>query len=158
MARTVELWMHPAAGRTAQSILITEHSRSLVRRSMALFDSLVANCRKAASAQEAVHGISPAPLAIWVPSAVTGWPSTPDGREMESRCRAVMLCVYQLGSLRSIIGVVEGSSEWYVVWLQIESIPGHQDDFGDDSERALAQQLLYGSLGLLTKLEWLEAV
>ena len=159
MTRTVELWMHPDALQAAQRLLITDQSRSVVRRSMAVFDSLVESCRTHATVSEAVQAVSPAPLARteWLaPMVRNSWPSTPEGGEIAAACQEILLCVYQIGALRSVIAIVACHREWYVVWLKVEYGYGRKDNFGDDTDTALAQQLLYGSLGLLTKLEWLE--
>ena len=117
MTRTVELWMHPDALQAAQRLLITDQSRSVVRRSMAVFDSLVESCRTHAALSEAVQAVSPAPLARteWLaPMVRNSWPSTPEGGEIAAACQDILLCVYQIGALRSGIAIVAaiGSGTW----------------------------------------------
>lgn len=139
-----------------------ELTRSWVLRSFAVFDSLVAHCAGSVDAAAAVSSVSPQPLTTvsWAGAALTdSWPANAEGNEIRAGCQEPLLCLYQAKGLRSVVAVLVCAAERFVVWLSVESAPETVGNgFADATDAALAQQKLYESLELLTKLEWLETV
>ena len=90
-------------------------------------------------------------------SALT-WPATAEGRAFQSNCGSVTLCLYQIGLVRSVVGIVDCGNEIFVVWLSVSvTATTRSDGFESDTDAALAQQSLWGKLGLLLDLTWLES-
>jgi hypothetical protein len=42
---------------------------------------------------------------------LTTWPATADGRAFQSNCESVTLCLYQMGRVRSVVGIVDCGNE-----------------------------------------------
>lgn len=159
MPITVDLWMHPAA----KAILIPlaeSRSKSLVRRSLAVFDALVERCKELGAAEEAIAEVAPSPLVTlqYSGSDLRGWPATSDGHEIATSCWRAWLCMYQVGTLRSAIGILECAEEIFVVCLSAQVTAATRGDgFISDTDAALISQDLFSKLGLLIDLTWLEA-
>jgi hypothetical protein len=127
---------------------------------MALLDSLVAGLKAGSGVSTTLAALRPRNLTAveCSGSALTTWPATVDGRDFQSACESVTLCLYQMGHVRSVVGIVDCGNEIFVVWLSVSvTATSRSDGFESDTDAALAQQSLWGALGLLLDLTWLES-
>jgi len=155
-----ELWMHPQAHAQLKLLLEkrTPGIQSAVTRSLAVFDALVARCIDSDNAQQAVSQMRPLPLTSIDVPLLTGWPETSDGREMERLHKGAILCVFQVDTLRSSIGILVSDAEIFVVLLAVKvTTTPRNDGFLSDLDAALVNQQLRAELAALIDLTWLEA-
>jgi len=91
-------------------------------------------------------------------SGLTTWPATADGRAFQNNCVSATLCLYQMGRVRSVVGIVDCGNAIFVVWSSVSlTAATRSNGFESDTDAALAQQSLCGKLGLLLDLTWLES-
>lgn len=162
MAVEVELWMHPACYQSISALRAqpTSTEAEATTRSMGLLDSLVAGLKAGNGIPVTLAALRPRNLAAveCMGSALTTWPATADGRAFQSNCESVTLCLYQMGRVRSVVGILNCGNEIFVVWLSVSlTAATRSDGFESDTDAALAQQSLWGKLGLLLDLTWLES-
>lgn len=162
MSVEVELWMHPTCFIAATALRANRRSAEAesATRTMALLDAAVAALRDSGDIASTLGTLRPRALACldFPGSSINGWPASPDGRAIQQSCRSGWLCLYQMGRLRSSVGILDCGEEIFVVWLSsVLTGPPRTDGFEDDTDAALAQQHLWDKLGLLVDLTWLES-
>jgi hypothetical protein len=126
---------------------------------MGLLDSLVAGLKAGSGISATLAALRPRNLtAVECMGSALTWPATADGRAFQSNCVSVTLCLNQMGRVRSVVGIVDCGNEIFVVWLSVSvTAATRSDGFESDTDAALAQQSLWGKLGLLLDLTWLES-
>jgi hypothetical protein len=162
VAVEVELWMHPTCFAAATALRANRDSAeaAATTRTIALLDAAVASLRESGDILSTLAALRPRPLATveFLGSTLTGWPTTTDGQAIQQSCVSGRLCLYQMGRVRSVAGILDCGEEIFVVWLgAVLTAQTRADGFENDTDAALANQQLWNKLGLLVDLTWLES-
>ena len=162
MSVEVELWMHPACFAAANGLRANRDSAEAeaTTRTMAFLDAAVAALRESDDILSTLAALRPRSLVSveFLESTLMSWPTTADGRAIQQSCVSGRLCLYQIGRVRSVVGILDCGEEIFLVWLSADLMAHPRaDGYENDIDAALAGQYLWSKLGLLVDLTWLES-